>query len=88
MDIIYGLPIVAILAYALYAARRVARRERQRRKQMRRSRLADASPSVSERSEMRAYDNPTTFMDAVTTTQSTGAHANGSGGRSPKPRRR
>ncbi len=89
MEIVYGIPVVAALVLALYAVRRVAKRDKLRRRRMRQSRLVRAEPAVSERSEMRAYDNPTTFMDAVTTTQAGMARAKGGErSRGSKPPRR
>jgi hypothetical protein len=89
MEIVYGLPVVAALVLALYAVRRVAKRDRLRRRRMHQSRLVREEPPMSERAEMRAYDNPTTFMDAVTTTQA--GMARGKGGdtsRGSRPPRR
>jgi hypothetical protein len=75
MEMTLGLPLLAGLLYALSVVRKIARRERLRRLQLRRSIGARApftfsKPAPSARSEMHAYDDPTTVMEQIRTTTS------------------
>jgi len=70
-----GVPLLVGLLYALSVVRRMARRERLRRLQLRRSTGARepftlSKPAQSPRSEMHAFNDPTTVMDQIRTTTS------------------
>jgi len=72
MELLYGLPTLAALAYAFRAVHRVATLNRRRALLLRRAvsgrrpiRFKDPRPS--RRSEMRAYAHPTTVMNEIRT---------------------
>ena len=73
-----GVPLLVGLLYALSVVRRMARRERLRRLQLLRSTGARepftlSKPPKSARSEMHAFNDPTTVMDQIRTTTSPAA---------------
>jgi hypothetical protein len=73
MELLFGLPVIAGLLYALYASRRVAKRNRRRRTLLQRAAGGDVSlqtrrRAASPRSEMRATGNPNSVMDVIRTT--------------------
>jgi len=75
MEITLGLPLLVGLLYALSVVRKIGRRERLRRLQLQRSTgtcepFTFSKPAQSARSEMHAYDDPTTVMDQIRTTTS------------------
>lgn len=64
MNLLVGLPLVGLLVLAFFGARYVIRRDR-----LRRARYRKNSPwlrRMSARSEMRAYNDPTTMMGSIT----------------------
>ena len=65
MDTVSGTVLVVVLLVALVAARLVYRSQRQRRQRPRRTAEGGGLGRVSERSDMRAYDDPSTLNDAV-----------------------
>ena len=65
MDTLSGTVLVVVLLAALVAVRLVYRSQRLRRQRTRRSAAGSGLGRVSERSDMRAYDDPTTLNDAV-----------------------
>ena len=69
MDTVSGAVLVVVLLAALVAARLVYRRQRQQRQRARRSAAGSGLGRVSERSDMRAYDDPSTLNDAVARTK-------------------
>jgi len=75
MEMTFGVPLLVGLLYALGVVRKIGRRERLRKLQLRRSTGARepmtlSKPTPSARSEMHAYDDPTTVMDQIRTTTS------------------
>jgi hypothetical protein len=68
MTPLYWLLVLALLLYALYAIRRVIKRDKLRRARPKpRLKLAAAGVGkMSARTEMRAYDDATTVMGAIT----------------------
>jgi len=75
MEMTLGLPLLAGLLFALGVVRKIGRRERLRKHRLRRSTGASepftsSKPPPSARSEMHAYDDPTTVMDQIRTTTS------------------
>jgi len=71
MDLVYGLPLIAVLALAWLGARHVINKaQRQRellRRQRRRSRskYRNAPETVTSRSDMRSTDAPVTIVDNI-----------------------
>jgi hypothetical protein len=71
MDLIYGLPLIAVLALAWLAARHVINKARQQRELLRRqrrrsrSKYRDAPETVSSRSDMRSTDAPVTLAENI-----------------------
>jgi len=65
MDTVSGAVLVVVLLAALVAARLVYRSQRQRRQRPRRTAAGSGLGRASERSDMRAYDDPSTLNDAV-----------------------
>lgn len=70
MDLIYGLPLIAVLVLAWLGARHVANKARRQRellrRQKRRSRASlDATETASSRSDMRSTDAPVTMLDKI-----------------------
>jgi hypothetical protein len=64
MNLLVGLSLVGLLVIALLGARHIIRRDR-----LRRARYRKNSPwlrKMSARSEMRAYNDPTTMMGSIT----------------------
>jgi len=76
VDPTYGLPLLAALGYSLHLVHQIALREKHKAHLLRRAigghkRIRFRMPARSPRSEMRAYDHPTTVMEAIgKTTQS------------------
>ena len=71
MTPIIGFSVVVGLAIAFLVARRTARKMRERRERQRRRlrrSLHRRHPKTTQRSEMRAYEDPTTVMGNITTT--------------------
>jgi hypothetical protein len=75
MSLLYALPLLLALVFALYMVRRVLRRRALRRqKKARRERPGKPSPRSfqplgSKRSQMRTDDDPTTVMQRITETK-------------------
>lgn len=67
MDLYFGIALVALLLLALVAARQAYRRRKQRRRP-RRTLASTGLGKASARSDMRAYEDTTTLMDAVART--------------------
>ena len=71
MDLVYGIPLIAVLAVAWLAARHVIKKARQQRELLRRqrrrsrSKYRDAPETVSSRSDMRSTDAPVTIVDNI-----------------------
>ena len=68
MNLLVGLPILVLLALGFYAARRYVRRDK-----LRHARARKPKPwmrKMSDRSEMRAYNDPTTMMGSMTDSRS------------------
>lgn len=71
MDLVYGLPLLVVLALAWLGARHVARRARRQRELLRRQRRqsrnrpVDAPETASSRSDMRSTDAPVTVLDKI-----------------------
>lgn len=71
MDLVYGLPLIAVLVLAWFGARHVAskaRRQRallRRQRQQSRSRPSDSPETVSSRSDMRSTDAPVTVVEKI-----------------------
>jgi hypothetical protein len=71
MDLVYGIPLIALLAVVWAVVRHVANKARRRRdalrEQKRRSRaMGTKEPdSTSERSDMRRTDAPVTVIDSI-----------------------
>ena len=65
MDPLAGLALVIVLLAAFGAARLVYRRQRLRRRRPRRAAAGPGLGRASERSDMRAYSDPSTVNDAV-----------------------
>jgi hypothetical protein len=81
MDVMYGLPLLAGLAYSLHVVRRIALRDKRKAYFLRRAtgghqRMRFRKPARSPRSEMRAYDNPTTVAAEIRTTTASPAIGN------------
>ena len=74
MELTYGLPLLAVLIYLLHTVHRFAKRNRATRRLLRSAIGGDAlkfkDPDPSARSDMRAYDDPTTVMGNIRTTTS------------------
>ena len=90
MEIVYAVPLLATLVFALYTVNRVAKRNRLRRRMLRSAIGGDKRPlrfkdKESPRSEMRAYSDPSTVMGDIRTT--TSAPAMGVRRRSKKRRK-
>lgn len=90
MDLVYGLPLIAVLTLAWLAARHVinkARRQREllrRQKQRSRGRRHDAPETVTSRSDMRSTDAPVTIVDNIR--KRSRAPSDGSGDKPPRRR--
>lgn len=72
MDFTVGLYLVVGLVIALALARHVAKVRKQRRRLRRAARQAEPEPRAwparkTDRAEMRAYDDPSTLADGMTT---------------------
>ena len=71
MDFVYGLPLIAVLVLAWFAARQVANRARRQRELLRRQKrrsqrsLTDAPETVTSRSDMRSTDSPVTVIEKI-----------------------
>ena len=71
MDLVYGIPLIVVLALAWLGARHVinkARRQREllrRQRRRSRSKYRDAPETVSSRSDMRSTDAPVTVADKI-----------------------
>jgi hypothetical protein len=72
MDLIYAIPLIALLAAVWVIVRYIAEQQRRRRaalrEQKRRSSakiVSKGSDSTSERSDMRRTDAPATFVDTI-----------------------
>jgi hypothetical protein len=63
---LYGFAAIGLLLFALYATRRATKREKLRRVRPRRKMAASGVSRTSARTEMRAYDDATTVMGAIT----------------------
>lgn len=75
MDPIYAIPLLAVLIVALYTVNRVAKRNRLRRRLLNSAMGRDNRPlrfkdKDSPRSEMRAYNDPSTVAGNIRTTTS------------------
>ena len=76
MDIVYAVPILAMLVFALVTANRVAKRNRLRRRLLKsaiggdKRALRFKDKESSPRSEMRALNDPSTVMGEIRTTTS------------------
>jgi hypothetical protein len=75
MEIVYALPLLAALFYALHVVRRIVKRNKARRRLLHSAIGGDARfrfrmPKRSPRSEMRANDDPSTVMKGAGTTTS------------------
>jgi hypothetical protein len=66
VSLFYAVPLLLALLTGWYFVRRTLARARQRREPPRRKPPATAVSKMSARSEMRAYDDATTVMVAVT----------------------
>ncbi len=74
MNLSIALPVILVLACALYAMRRISRRRLLQRQKKRRARNEQTGPRSfapvkSKRSEMRTDDDPTTVMERITETK-------------------
>lgn len=72
MEIVYAVPVLAALFYALHVVRRTVKRNRARRRLLqsaigRDARFRFRKPKSSPRSEMRANDDPSTVMKGTGT---------------------
>jgi hypothetical protein len=76
-----GLPALAALLVALAYVRRVARRDKARRLDRKRGVRPAAYRSLSQRSEMRAAEDPSTVMESIARAPRTGSPPT----RDPKP---
>jgi len=72
MDLVYGLPLIAVLAVVWMAVRHAANRARRQRELLRRqrrlssrARAASGPDTVSARSAMRSADSPITVIDTM-----------------------
>ncbi len=71
MDLVYGLPLIAVLALAWLAARHVINKARRQRELLRRqrrrsgSKSRDAPETVSSRSDMRSTDAPGSVAENI-----------------------
>lgn len=65
MDTVSASVLVVVLLAALVAVRLVYRSQRRQRQRTRRTAAGSGLGRVSERSDMRAYDDPSTLNDAV-----------------------
>ena len=72
MNLIVGLWLIFGLVLTLFIARRaaVARRKRRLQQHIERRRVSRPPRPTSERAEMRAYEDPSTLADDITTTAS------------------
>jgi len=74
MELTYGLPLLALLIFGLYNVHRMHKRSKAKRRLLRSAIGGGAmrfkGPEASARSEMRAYDDPTTVMGNIRTTTS------------------
>lgn len=76
MEIVYAVPLLAVLILALHTANRAAKRNRLRRRMLRSAIGGDGralrfkDKASSPRSEMRASDDPSTVMGEIRTTTS------------------
>lgn len=72
MNLIVGLWLIFGLVLGLFIARRaaVARRKRRLQRHIERRRVPRPPRPTSERAEMRAYEDPSTLADDITTTGS------------------
>ena len=70
MDLAYGIPSLTALILAFAWVRHVARRERTRRRQRARQSKPPGVRSLSQRSEMRAAEDPSTVMESIQRTHS------------------
>ncbi len=74
MELTYGLPLLALLIFGLHTVHRMHKRNKARRRLLHSAIGGDAlkfkDPDPSARSEMRAYDDPTTVMGDIRTTTS------------------
>jgi hypothetical protein len=71
MDLVYGIPLIAVLALAWLAARHVINKARRQRELLRRQRRRsggksrDAPETISPRSDMRSTDAPGTAAENI-----------------------
>ena len=71
MDLVYGIPLIAVLALAWLAARHVINKARRQRELLRRQRWRsggksrDAPETISPRSDMRSTDAPGTAAENI-----------------------
>jgi hypothetical protein len=71
MDLVYGLPLIAVLALAWLGARHVINRAKRQRELLRRqrrrsrSKYRDAPETVTSRSDMRSTDAPVTIVENI-----------------------
>ena len=70
MDLAYGIPSLTALILAFAWVRHVARRERTRRPHRARRSKPPGARSLSQRSEMRAGEDPITVMESIQRTHS------------------
>ena len=66
MSLLYAIPLLVALVIGWYVVRRAVTRARQRRAPPRRKPPATTVGKMSARTEMRAYDDATTLMRAIT----------------------
>ncbi|MEP6998713.1 MAG: hypothetical protein ABI900_13760 [Betaproteobacteria bacterium] len=91
MDLVYGLPLIAVLALAWLAARHVinkARRQREllrRQRRRSRSKYHDTAETASSRSDMRSTDAPVTIADNIRK-RASAPKDEGSAGKPPRRR--
>jgi hypothetical protein len=83
VDVVYGVPTLAALVFAFGYVRSLARRERARRAQPRRKSPTRGVRSLSQRSEMRAGDDPNTVMEDLQRTRTTLSKPHSASGRDP-----
>ena len=74
MSLLYALPLLLALVFALYMVPRVFRRRALRRQKARRARPGKSSPHSiqllgTKRSQMRTDDDPTTVAERITETK-------------------
>ena len=81
LELSLGLPALAALLLAFAYVRRIARRDKARKLDRRRGVRPAAHRSLSQRSEMRAGEDPSTVMESIARAPRTGPPVT----RSPKP---